>query len=493
MKMTIKKYIAGLSALLLLTSLTACQDYLDINDDPYVPQVAEPHLYFPQIAYAMAEGEMFDSRFVGQYTQHWAWSTSNNNYDQHGSRVTGNSPTATAQRFRNHYWSVGSNLNQMIGQAEERGYRGYKGIATAIRAWSWLQATATYGPMAFRQAWDNSRTKYEYDSQEVIYDGVDALADEALAALESDGTRNDPRLADWDLIYGGDLTKWRKMVFALKARRANHLSNKGSYNADQVIALVDQAFVSNDDNFNVYFNGTSSATSNFLGASRANFNNYRQGRVVIELLDGTWFNGVADPRLPLMFSPNPDGDYYGVTPALGDTMPTGNRIPTLYGKYLFLDAAPYPLITHFELQFIKAEAAFKKGDAGLALDALRAGVRSHMRFVGVSDSLATVYVGSAAMPQAAADLTLAQIMSQKYVALYASTETWADLRRYDYSGQVFLGFRLPETLRPENDGKPVERCLPTQFSEYDWNLENITAVGGLENDYHTQSMWFTEP
>ncbi|SDK97805.1 Starch-binding associating with outer membrane [Catalinimonas alkaloidigena] len=498
-----KRYSFSLIGLL-IAGLTACDDYLDINDDPYLPQVAEPHLYLPQIAYAMAEGEMFDSRYVGEYSQYWSYVNPYYNYDMHGSRGTADNPSAAAQRWRNHYWSIGSNVNEVMKAAEERGYGAYEGIGKAIMAWSWLQATDTYGPMPYQQAWDNTQTKFTYDTQEYIYGEIDKLADEALVALEAADATEDVNLPEWELIYNGDLSKWRKMVYAVKARRANHLSNKALYNPDQVIQYVDNAFESNDDNLNIYFEGNSSATANFLGASRANYNNYRQGRVVIELLDGTQFNGVEDPRLPLMFNANPDSDYHGVSFPLGDTLagqmtvtPGGdtvaNAIPRMYGKYLFLDGAPYPLMTYFELQFIKAEAAFHKGDLGTALAAFQEGVRSHMDYVGVDAGAAADYLASDALPQASTDLTLAHIMSQKYIALFTNNETWADLRRYDYSGDVFMGFALPDTLRPENMGKPVERCLPTQYSEYDWNQENIAAEGGLENDYHTKPLWFTEP
>lgn len=484
------KQLTLYSTALLLLFATSCKKYLDINDDPYRPQTAPPNTYLPGILYNMAEGEMFDSRYIGQYSQNWVWVNANNNYDRHGSRVSGGSASAATQHWRNHYWAVGSSVNEMIGQAEEYGFGGYEGIGKTIKTWSWQVLTDQYGELPFTQAWDNTRTKFDYDAQKDIYAGIKELANEAITQLDAGG-KVDPKLAEWDRMYGGDLNKWKKFAYAVLARQELHRSNKPSFDADAVINYVDMSFESNADNATVTFDGNSSNNASFYGISRGNFNNYRPGEIIIKLLDGTTLSGVEDPRLPLMFNTSTDGDYHGVEPGIGDTATV--KAVRMYGKYLFFDDAGFPLISYAELQFIKAEAAFIKGDMPLAYAAFLEGIKAHMEFTGVASGDITAYLASAAVPQTDAALTLKDILSQKYIALFMNNETWADLRRHDYDQSLYPGYVVPMELMEVNNGKLVERLVYIQFSEFDWNIEAVIKNGGDQPDYHTKELWvFTD-
>ncbi|MEZ4457039.1 MAG: hypothetical protein R2882_10905 [Gemmatimonadales bacterium] len=108
----------------------------------------------------------------------------------------------------------------------------------------------------------------------------------------------------------------------------------------------------------------------------------------------------------------------------------------------------------------------------------------------------------AIVPAAAGDLTLTQIMSQKYIAQWGwgHNEIWMDLRRYHYTDidpasgvQVFPGFAPPTTLYPDNSGKVAQRIRPRFNSEYVWNRASLDAIGGLATDYHTKPLWIIEP
>ena len=87
------------------------------------------------------------------------------------------------------------------------------------------------------------------------------------------------------------------------------------------------------------------------------------------------------------------------------------------------------------------------------------------------------------------------ILLQKFMALwgYGFDETWFDLRKDKYSSAVFTGFKLPDVLFPDNQGKPAYRFRPRYNSEYLWNIESLRAIGGLDPDYHTKEVWFVNP
>ena len=84
---------------------------------------------------------------------------------------------------------------------------------------------------------------------------------------------------------------------------------------------------------------------------------------------------------------------------------------------------------------------------------------------------------------------------QKWIALYGwgAHEVWVDMRRYDYDANVYTGFTLPVPYFTDNNGKPVYRIRPRYNSEYIWNIQALTEIGGLDVDYHTKPVWFALP
>ncbi|HEU4608596.1 MAG TPA: SusD/RagB family nutrient-binding outer membrane lipoprotein, partial [Chitinophagaceae bacterium] len=156
---------------------------------------------------------------------------------------------------------------------------------------------------------------------------------------------------------------------------------------------------------------------------------------------------------------------------------------------LFKDDAAFPLISYAELQFIKAEAAFIKGDKETAYNAFKLGIKAHMDFTGVASADQDTYMSSAAVPQTKEALTLKDILDQKYIALFMNNETWSDLRRHDYDTNLYPGYKIPEVLMPENNNSPVERLVYIQFSEFDWNIETVKKQGADQPDYHTRKLW----
>jgi hypothetical protein len=514
------KKIKILMLTLTVLSLSSCKNYLDINQDPSNPQVAEGYVLMPPILQSMVRGEAFDSRYIGQYVQNWAFSGGGNEWDRHG-YVAGSD--AAGEKWRQHYFALGKNLDLVIQDGTAKQKWDYVGVATAIKAWSWQTTTDYHGEMILKQIFEPNRYVFDYDGQDEIYAEVQKECKDALDALnKTDGNSSTASLLRGDAYssYKGDKSKWIKFVYAILARNAHHISNKSSYSADKVIEYVDKSFASNADNLNIIHQNSSSADANFFGTLRNNMANYRQTIFALSLVDGTVFDKNIDPRLPIMFTASPDNVYRGVFPGSGDpNNAAGNvrRIPTIWGfqpvsipssagvgKYIFQDAADYPIMTYSELQFIKAEAAFKKGDKAMAFDAFNKAVNASMDFVNFYTSTAeratfatarTKYLASTAIPQVAANLKLSDIMLQKYISMYGHgiLETWVDMRRHKYSPDVYTGFSLPSSYFPDNNTKSVQRVRPRYNSEYVWNRNSLEKLGGNNPDYHTYELWFTKP
>lgn len=497
-------------ALLIIGALTGCSDYLDVNDNPSFPQDAPGQTLLPPIFQEMVAGEVFDSRFIGKYVQNFGQVTSNDIWDTHGYNALSDNG---GQIWRSHYWSIGKNIDRIIDDAKANQKWWHSGAAKAIRAWSWQTTTDYHGEIILYQAWEPNRFVFEYDPQEKVYAEVASLCQEALTDLNKEDNTN--LLSIGDLVYKGDRDKWKKFVYAILARNAHHVTNKLAYDPDKVISFIDQSFTSNADNFNVPHSGTNTSDANFLGSLRNNLGSFRQAAFAIGLMNGTVFSGASDPRLPVMFTASADGQFYGVMPGQGDpNSAVGNarRIPNLWGtlgntsptgKFIYQDKEAFPIITYAELQFIKAEAAFLKNDKTTALAAYTKGINAHLDFVASYSANATAFAtartsymnNTAVIPASADNLTLSQIMLQKYIALigHGIIETWVDIRRYHYDPAIYTGFTLPSPLFADNGGKPAYRVRPRYNSEYVYNLEALRKLGGDQPDYHTKEQWFSIP
>ena len=535
-------------------STFSCKKYLDINSDPTSPQKPDlPSLMVPATS-IMSKMASLDIISVGNYIHNWSATAANDQFDTHGgNNSTGSVANAL---WRSFYAQQGQNINLVIEKGKQEERWDYVGAATALRAWGLMMATQYFGEMPYHEAWDNTKYTYSYDTQEEIYTSIDSLCIVALDYLNrSDGGVNSGSMARGDRVYGGDRSKWIKFVYGLRARNWHHLTNKPDYNPDSVISFVNRSFGSASDNFYVTHTATRNDDTNPMGPGRDNFSTRRQSKFIVQLLDGTNFYGSTvaanrDPRLRAMLSASPDtttigatmttpnGGYRFLTPSVGDVnsaAPVGSalfrqRPSTFYGdsailnpaisnfsasigKYLWRNNAPFPIMTYHELQFIKAEAAMRNLDLSTAYTAYRNGISAHFDFVDYFNTnanptvapivpLKAAYMASAAVKQSAATLTLTDIMLQKYIADFGWNllESWSDMRRYHYfdtdpttTAQTYRGYSLTVFSTNNQGPKPANRYRPTNFSEFDWNFEELKKLGVGNIDYHTYEMWFSKP
>jgi len=543
-------------------TLVSCKKYLDVNSDPASPQEPDLSALLPPVYSLIPAGSFLDGRFSGTYLQNYT-STANDLFDAHGGNGGG---ASGATMWRTFYAQQGSSLNVIFDKGMKNQNWDYVGVAYALRAWGFQQVTDYFGEAPFYDAWQVSQNtvsaKYRYDKQEVIYKGIDSLCRLALVYLNrTDGKTSQNLLTRGDLVYRGDKAKWIRFTYGILARLYNRTTNKSTYNADSVIKFVDLAFTSGGDNFLVPFTASRNDDTNPAGPARDNFGARRASRYITQLLDGTILNGSTaflnrDPRLSRMLAtsfdtttitstmPNANGGYRFCilqTSGVGDPEATGTgltagtpafrrRVSLLWGdstvtntgvsnfgaksgKYIFQNSASYPVMTYHELQFIKAEAAFRLGNKALALTAYQAGIAAHMDFVNfysatangvspISASQRANYFASNAYKKSTATLTISDIMQQKYIGDFGwnFTESWADLRRYHYFDldpatglQVYNTFLIPFYSTNNQGPKPAYRFAPTNFSEFDWNVDELRKIGGLNIDYHTYEMWFSQP
>ena len=570
MKKSNFKYIIPVLAVVLLTG---CKKFLDINSDPDTTQEPSSASVLPPCLAAIPTALQVDGgTYVAKYTQNWlTGSAANANvYDLHGYTWSGATMAAT--------WTMtylsGNNLEYIIENSTKLNQPEFVGVALALKAWQFQHTTDYNSDVPFSEAFIPEKFVFKYDTQEQIYRGVDSICRKAIGYLNTAMAKSSSvssLVARGDFAYNGNLLRWKRFAFGVMARNWNHLSNKASYNADSVIKYCDSSFVAADDDFVIPFDATINANANYFGTYRNNMGNLRQSNFIVRLLDGTALAGAPsfanrDPRIAYMLSASNDttngnGGYRGVDPGTGDPYyalgapstylvngvpPTSGTALTNYnnsrkkvalafgdsvhvnpgadnfgiaaGKYLFQNKAVHPVMTYAEIQFIKAEAALRKGLRDVAYTAYKNGINGHYDFINRSYSSVrgalnlyssapipaasrTRYLASASVKQNSTTLTLTDIMLQKYIAMWGwgFTETWVDMRRFHYTdldpatgAQVYNTLVLP-AFSTTNEGKPVQRVRPHYTSEFTYNYAQLDSIGALKSTYHTKEMWFSMP
>ena len=525
---------------------SSCTKKLDeAYANPNAPVKVKPSELLPPLQYQMAINVQEDFMYMGTTAQVFAC------------RYTlANVPAVTRDRtivrheqmgyfanvdnsgniWRMHYWNLGQNLNRMIDWAAEENQWDYVGAGYAIQAWSWLTLTDYHGEVILDEAYNTSLLAFKYNTQDKVYDHVRNLCKLALENLDKPVSGSDFATADqW--FYGGDVNKWKKFVYGILARTYSHLSNKASFKADSVIYYCDKAMqVPGEDAVYKYVGGPINNQNNYWGRFRRNNQTLRQSKYIADLMQGnqgvgSTFAGVDDPRKWYMLTTGTGADVnniFGLDPTKGElTLSATQRPVNFYGaaavptvdtaRFIFRDNAEFPIMTSSEIQFMKAEAAFRKGDKATALTAYKQGISQHFDML-ISKYNVNIRAGRAittatrdafladtrVVPVSSANLTLSHIMQQKFIALwgYGVLEAWTDLRRYHYKDldpatgkQVYFSFTEPQgtDLWPDNGGKLSYRVRPRYNSEYVWNIAELAKFGGDRLDYHTKEMWFSLP
>lgn len=469
---------------------TSCDDYLggDTNVDPNRPAAITLEAYLPSIVDATAESYYYVAYDANQVAQHVA------SYFGSGSDIHEEFRIGTG--WTQIYLRAMSNAHELERQAGEQSSPHYAGVAKVYQALMLGLATDAWENVPYTEAFEGiENLTPAYDQQQVIYETIiPNLLDQAVTDLQAASSVSSPG-AD-DLVYGGDLEQWIKTANVLKARYAIHLVNKGSQAAaQQALAALDGiSYTSNDDdlqltyderNLNPWHSRIALAinTGNFLLAPAAQ---------VVNMMNGDLY-GVVDPRLPLMFALNTDQtEYEGMVNGSAE----GNTIDLRESTWYASSEAPLLMVTYAEAKFIEAEARFlanggsatTTGSTPEAYQAYLDGIAAHMSKLGVVDSLREAYLGSPQVGMGADNLTLGLILKEKYIALFLNPEAWVDLRRYQYSNELYRGFSLPENVNPQLNGAFIERAT-YPFDELSRNSAAVLA----NNKPLSADMWRDQP
>lgn len=488
------KYISTLTCILIVFVIGACENYLgaDTNKDPN--RIFEDDIgldaLLPPILVSTSEAH-FDVAFTfSQYAQQISYVGDTDSHEE--SELTG----AWVEIYLNSL----NNLDVMEKKAQQAEASHYLGIVKVMQAYNLSLATNTWENIPWDDAFKEGEFSPSYNTQEEIYNAVDQLLDEGITELEKAFSEFQEPGSD-DIIYGGDISKWIKTAYALKARTAIHVTSKGEVSAaDEALAALANAYTNNGDDFQVSYNTDKNLnpwhTSAYLAAQTGNPAPDHADQF-IDMMNGQTYPE-TDPRLSIIAENGGASEYYGSESGnfgVNNDAPD-NSANTVFSDETFYSRAGAPIImmTYAEMKFIEAEAEFLKANSGNALatgasqqayDAYLEGIRANMDKLGVATAAKDAYMNAGSVDVGAGNLTMELIMKEKFKALFLNPEVYNDYRRYDFNNQIFKGLALPADHNDELNGEWIQRAVYPS-SELSRNSEEVKKA---QKDIGTP-MWF---
>lgn len=358
---------------------------------------------------------------------------------------------ATWQRY---FRSVIRNTYDVIATTKDPARTNLVNMAKILQSYAFLVLTDTYGDIPYTEAgkgYTDQKVYPKYDKQQAIYAGIIKDISDAVAALDASKTRETA-----DVLFGGDVAKWKKFGNSLLLRIGMRLSKVDATQAQSLVskALAGGVITTNADNVLILHDANYlNSIGQLLNATEAN--NFYLAAPFVDYLKKT-----NDPRLRSIAV-----RYVGATsgtqqtpakavidPAVQIGMPFGYDNSSISGPVKTLGLASFYdfsqadrtrmnkttarayLVTASQTNLLLAEAVTRGWVTGNAKDYYEAGVKAHMAQVSEMDAnsvVSTIAVDVYLTANPFSSTTaLEQINTQYWISCFLNgPEAFANFRR----------------------------------------------------------------
>ena len=534
--MKLKKYILPLC---LLSLLSACEDYEDINKSTtgvtdeelgsllYATKLTEIQKYIIPIGTPaettapgndlMASDVMSAGNYIGYFGMNHEWGYKTEaTWDFAPNRMEYEMEVLYAKPF-----TVWTTVYQKLAHSEDVAEQEIMALFDIIKVTAWLRATDCFGPLAYTSAGNGDFTP-KFDSQETVYRSMLKDLEWCSQILNASTSKIMPK---YDMVYGGDPVKWTKFANSLMLRIAvrTHFVNEelareyitkalDPQNGGVIETIADEAKIGDSGNFPLL---------NPLIAG-IDYKETRMGATAWHYL-----TGYKDPRLAKYYTKgvhHDTEDYYCIAPCNTVSKQEGKNSAEFASTPNVSQKSPMYWFRASETFFLKAEAALYNLAAGDVAALYEQGVRTSMQEWGISDAEATAYLADG--ESTAGEITyynyyyndyghyytsnisegnvspkwdansgkekqLQQIITQKYIALYPnSVEAWTEYRR---TGYPYLAANFGDFYNKINSDRSIRTPERYIYSPKDYstnpNMNEIPELLGGKDQGGTKLWW----
>lgn len=469
---------------LVTLSVSCTDDITDLNTDTKRPTVTKPEYLFTNAEKALVDQMVNTSVNLNVFRLFCQYWTETTYPDESQYNIT--TRTIPDNHFNILYRDVLRDLleskvlldKEVAPTAEAQAIlKNKKAILEILTAYTYSVLVDTYGNVPYSEALDvQNHPLPKYDDGLTIYkDLISKLTSTVNSMNASAESFNDA-----DLIYGGNITKWKKFANSLRLKLAINLHDVDpSYSSTQISAAISAGIItSNTENASLkYLPLQPNANPLYADLVVSGRNDFIPANTLIDKM-----NTLSDPRRAKYFDLKPGsttytGGIYGASNNFAAFSHISSTIanPTFSGT----------IFDYAETEFLLAEAS-ARGIAvgGSAASHYALAITASMENWGVDSAEITTYL---ARTDVAFDQTnwKKSIGEQAWIALYnRGFEGWTSFRRLDF----------PKLVAPATTFNDL-KVVPTRYSyparEETLNNTNVSAainaIGG--NKLDTKVFW----
>ena len=360
----------------------------------------------------------------------------------------------TQQIWQRYYRSVIRNTYDVISTTKDPSRTNLVNMAKILQSYAFLVLTDTYGDIPYTEAgkgYTDQMVYPKYDKQQAVYAGIIKDVSDAVAALDAAKTRETA-----DVLFGGDVAKWKKFGNSLLLRVGMRLSKVDATQAQSLVAkaVAGGVITSNADNVIIRHD------ANYLNSIGQLLNSTESNNFYLAAPFVDYLKKTNDPRLKsiaVRYVGASSGTQQTaakavIDPAVQIGMPFGYDNSSISGPVKSLGLASFYdfsqadrtrmnkttarayLLTASQTNLLIAEAITKGWVSGNAKDYFDAGVKAHMDQVSEMDANSVVSTSAADAYLAAnpfsATTALEQINTQYWISCFLNgPEAFANFRR----------------------------------------------------------------
>lgn len=419
---------SAIAALSLAWGLSACdQDLAGINENPNAPTDVGAPFLLPQViqtGVSAVLGSGLNMNHTGLWAQHFA-KIQYANEDRYEMR-----PETNVSTWQNFYTGPLKDISVVIEKGQETNRPNHTAVGLIMKSWIFGVMTDLWGDVPYSDALNGDKEggtlTPAYDAQSAVYAGLLADLEAAVGMIDEAGVS----FGSEDLIYKGNMARWRMFANSLRMRLAMRLSavDPATAEAEFAAAYTAGGFASAADMALLQYL-TGAPNQNPIHVNWQSRDDHSVSKTLVDMMLAN-----ADPRLPIYAEENADGEYVGMQNGLRDghgvPLPTISRIGN---KWREEPDAPAVLMSYAELLFLQAEAAqrgwISSGDPQALYEAA---VTASMEQYGIDAAETTAYLAGPAVAWDS-NAALERIAIQKWLALYMNgPEAYAEWRRTGY-------------------------------------------------------------
>jgi hypothetical protein len=497
--MQVFKIFAGMLAVA-ITAASCTKNFEAINTDPIRPTTTTPGVLLGQMQYKFVNTGIGMAKGLSHELMQVTAPRESPSGGIHRYEISGATGSGLWEGFYNRMADL-EDLYAIAGKLQSANYRS---VALVYKAWAYSILTDCFGNVPYTQAAQANSGLYQpaFDRQKDIYTGLLKGLDSANAwfnlysALPYGGDQvyNANTQSTTNAIVPGVL-KWKKFCNSLKLRLLLRISKRnGEINVNEQIntILSDPAkypvFTSTDDDAIFRYPGINPYYNPYYNARDLD---WRQGDYYTQFFIDK-MNADNDPRRAVWsttVSVNGKDVYQGILSGYDPSVVYVTNKNSSYSDALKTSPLLGLMMTYAEVEFIKAELALNGFNTGsTAKQHYENGITASIKQWGATlpagylQQSGVAYNGSAATSE-----QLAQIILQKYYALYfTDCQAWFEKRRTGYP-VLARGSGIPATNQ-----FPSRLLYPTYLQSLNpQNLQKaLQDIGG--KDVSTAQCWWEQ-